>query len=272
MADGLRVTAGTAADRPSRGGGTLDAETRRVLQLEPEGSQMEEMSEDSSGVAPDRRAGDSLPDQPPSPVNNDGGPPTAEVPVTVLLGDSPATGAEPASEAAEDASSVGAKRRRLPAMNLWSAVAALVIAALAAGLIVSLLDIGQKNSADSARTSALKAASSYAVEIGSYNYRHLQQDFNLVKSHSTPSFRTSFSQSSSALSSILSKYHATAAGTVAAAGVVSASPTQAVVIVFLNQKVTNTAKAGGASTDHLRLEMTLDNSNGHWLIDKVKLL
>ncbi len=226
----------------------------------------------------------------PSAVKDDGGPPTAEVPVTVLLDDSPvpAGGATPASEATEDGAPAGAatpaseatedgppasgKRRRFPVITPLSAAAALVIAALAASLIVALLDLGQKNAADSARTSAVKAASSYAVEIGSYNYRHLQQDFNLVKSHSTPSFRASFSQSSDALSSLLSKYHATAAGTVAAAGVVSASPTKAVVIVFLNQKVTNTAKTGGASTDHLRLEMTLDNSNGHWLIDKVKLL
>jgi Mce-associated membrane protein len=219
------------------------------------------------------------------------GPPTAEVPVTVLFSDptesaggeagvpwkSPVPAAEgdgvPAgATAAGSQAPASGERRRFSSTVLSAGLAALVVAALVVALILSLLDVGQKDAVNGARTSALKAAGAYAVEIGSYNYRHLQQDFAVVKEHSTPSFRASFSQSSNALLSILSKYHATATATVAAEGVVSASPSEAVVILFLNQHVTNTAKTGGASTDHSRLEMTLVRSNGHWLIDKVKLL
>jgi Mce-associated membrane protein len=280
------VTAAPAANRRGRGDGTLGAEKRRDLLLEPGGSQMEETSGE--------------------------GPPTAEVPVTVLFSDpaesagdeagahgkSPAPAAEgddvpagataagsdvpagataPASDVTAGAPTgsqapVSASRRRFSSRVLAAGLAALVVAALVVALILSLLDVGQKDAVNGARTSALKAAGTYAVEIGSYNYRHLQQDFAVVKEHSTPSFRSSFSQSSNALLSILSKYHATATATVAAEGVVSASPSEAVVILFLNQHVTNTAKTGGASTDHSRLEMTLERSNGRWLIDKVKLL
>jgi Mce-associated membrane protein len=186
--------------------------------------------------------------------------------------------AEAPAEAAEvlgvdDATVVPAKLGRVRWLigRKWYIVALLVIAALVAFLVVAESDLTKDNAVNNARTSALAAARTDAVELGSYNYRHLSADFGIVKSHSTPSFRASFTQSSDSLASLLAKYHATARATVVAAGIVSASTSKAVVLVFLNQTVSNTSKSGGPSTDHSRVEITLLNVNGHWLIDKVNL-
>ena len=185
--------------------------------------------------------------------------------------------AEAPAEAAEvlgvDATVVPAKLGRVRWLigRKWYIVALLVIAALVAFLVVAESDLTKDNAASNARTSALAAARTDAVELGSYNYRHLSADFGIVKSHSTPSFRASFTQSSDSLASLLAKYHATARATVVAAGIVSASTSKAVVLVFLNQTVSNTSKSGGPSTDHSRVEITLLNVNGRWLIDKVNL-
>jgi Mce-associated membrane protein len=186
--------------------------------------------------------------------------------------------AAPASAEPPETSDAADRVRRSPrvthwlAARKWAAAAILVIAVLAAALVVTQLQLGRQNTLNGDRASAMSAARTYAVELGSYNYQHLSQDFDVVKSHSTPSFRASFTQSSDALGSLLSKYHATATATAISAGVFSASGNEAVVLVFLNQQVTNTAKAGGASSDHSRVEITLINSGGRWLIDKVRLL
>jgi Mce-associated membrane protein len=161
-------------------------------------------------------------------------------------------------------------------------VAALVLAVVAVGaaiaLVVTLLQLGNEssqvsssNALQTARTSALATAQTYSIELASYDYRHLAEDFGFVLSHSTPSFRKSFSQSSDALEPTLAKYHATASAKVVAEGLVSASTTQAVVLVFLDQTVTNSTQKA-PTTDRSQLEITLVSTAGTWLINQVTLL
>jgi Mce-associated membrane protein len=172
---------------------------------------------------------------------------------------SPVDGGGPASNS----------RRALP----WVAgVGALVvIAALAAGLILSLLRVSDLNTVNSARSSALAAAKTYTIEVASYDYRHLTRNFGVVEAHSTASFKGTWSQSSQALIPVLTKYHATSVAQVVAAGVESASTNRVVVVLFVNQTVTNDTQRQ-ATTDQSRLEMTLVHEHGHWLIDKLTLL
>jgi Mce-associated membrane protein len=151
-------------------------------------------------------------------------------------------------------------------------VITLVLAGLIAALVSTDLKLRQQEAIGSARASGLTAAKTDAVELASYDYRRLDQDFGAVRQHSTPSFQASFSQSSSALASVLVKYHATATASVVSAGVVSASTGRAVVLVFLEQTVTNSTQRSGPQKDQSRVEMTLVRSHGRWLIDQVKLL
>jgi Mce-associated membrane protein len=149
--------------------------------------------------------------------------------------------------------------------------AGVLVVALAVGLALSLLALGNQNAVASSRTSALSAARTYAVELASYNYRDLDRNFSAVAADSTPSFRRTFSESSNALKSTLSKYKATAVASVVSAGVSSASTSRAVVLVFLDQKIANSTQTK-PTTDRSQVEITLVRSGGRWLIDQVTLL
>jgi Mce-associated membrane protein len=168
--------------------------------------------------------------------------------------------------------------RRLPGGNAAAIVLAVVAVGAVIALVVTLLQLGNEssqvsseNALEAARTSAMSAAKTYSIELASYDYRQLTEDFGLVLSHSTPSFRKTFSQSSDALEPTLAKYHATAAAKVVAEGLVSSSTTQAVVLVFLDQTVTNSTQKA-PTTDRSQIEITLVGTPGSWLINQVTLL
>ncbi|MBO0727887.1 MAG: hypothetical protein J2P57_01425 [Acidimicrobiaceae bacterium] len=164
----------------------------------------------------------------------------------------------------------GRARRWVASQVLATCLAAALVVAVVL-LIVTWLQLGDRNSLNHARSSALSAAKTYAVEIGSYNYQTLSKDFGKVMSDATPSFRQSYSKSSDSLKSLLGKYHASAKATVVSAGLVSASTSRAVALVALNQTETNTNQKG-KSTSQTRLEMTLLHSGGRWLINNVSIL
>jgi Mce-associated membrane protein len=156
--------------------------------------------------------------------------------------------------------------------HIRSIVVGMIVVVMVGGLAQTTILLRHRDAVDSARTSALTAAKKYAVELASYDYRHLDQDFGLVLANSTPSFRTSFTQSSTALKTVLTKYDATAKASVVAAGMVSANTHLAVALLFINQTVTNTTQKGQPTSDESRLEITLLRSHGKWLINQVKLL
>jgi Mce-associated membrane protein len=146
---------------------------------------------------------------------------------------------------------------------------ALVVAVVL--LVMTQLSLNRDNSITGARTSALATAKSYAVDLASYNYKKLNQDFGKVLAESTPTFKQDFTQDSNALKSTLTRYDASAQANVIAAGLVSATTSRAVVLVFLNQTVVNTLQKNKPTTES-RVELTLLRSGGRWLIDQVTLL
>jgi Mce-associated membrane protein len=161
--------------------------------------------------------------------------------------------------------------KNLLAKHFWTVLIGVIAVALAVALVLATLAVGNKDALESARTSALAAAKTYAVEIGSYNYAHLDQDFAVVLANSTPTFKTSYTQSSGALKSTLVKYKATAKATVVAQGLSSSSTTSADVLVFLDQTVTNTDQKSPTTT-RTQVEIDLLKSGGKWLINDVTVL
>lgn len=179
---------------------------------------------------------------------------------------------EPAEAAGTE--QAGERRRslqRLLSHSFVTVILGVIAIGLAVGFVLTTLQLSDSNNLVSARTSAIAAAKTYSVDLAGYDYRHLDQDFGVVLSHSTPSFRRSFTQSSNALKSTLLKYHASAAAKVVAAGLVSASTNQAVALVFLDQTVTNSTQKS-PTTDRSQVEITLVRTGGTWLINQVTLL
>jgi Mce-associated membrane protein len=153
--------------------------------------------------------------------------------------------------------------------------AAVVIVLLVAALVVTQLQLSNANGRTgltSDQTSAVAAARTYAADVATYDYRHLTQSFAKVEAESTPSFKSSFIKSSNGLSKVLVQYKATATAKVLTAGLVSQTSSQAVVIVFVNQTVANTTDKGTSTTDDSRIKVTVDRSNGRWLLQQLKVL
>jgi Mce-associated membrane protein len=169
------------------------------------------------------------------------------------------------------AEALPSRRRRWMHSKAALLSAGVLIVGLAVGLALSLSALGNQNALASSRTSALSAARTYSVELASYNYRDLGRDFSTVAANSTPSFRRTFAESSDALKSTLGRYKATAVANVVSAGVVSASTSRAVVLVFLDQKIANSTQTK-PTTDRSQVDITLARSGDRWLIDQVTLL
>ena len=166
--------------------------------------------------------------------------PGTEEPVTTATEapDREAGLSEEAGEPDQPATAPSAKRRWMRS-NTALAGGCLLVAALTVALILSLLALTNQDAQAGARTSALTAARTYAVQLASYDYRNLDRNFAIVAGESTPSFRRSFTESSDALKATLAKYKATAGATVVSAGLVSSGTSQAVALVFLTQKIAN---------------------------------
>ena len=182
-------------------------------------------------------------------------------------GGSEATDDEPVpAPAAATVRSQRWKRSRIPLL-----CAAVVVGALSVALALSLLALGNQRALSSSRTSALAVARTDAVQLASYDYRHLDRDFATVAGNTTSSFRRSFTQSSDALKSTLVKFKATSTASVVSAGLVSASTSKAVALVLLDQRIANSTQKA-PTTDRSQVEITLVSSGGRWLIDQVTLL
>jgi Mce-associated membrane protein len=160
---------------------------------------------------------------------------------------------------------------RFVVSNVVTIILGIVAIGLVVGLVLTTLSLSNKNSLESARSGALNAARTYSIELSSYNYQHLNQDFATVESHSTASFKKSFSQSSDALKSTLIKFKASSTATILASAVVTATSSRVVTLIFLSQTVSNSTQKT-PTTDRTQIQMTLVNTGGQWLIDVVTIL
>jgi Mce-associated membrane protein len=116
------------------------------------------------------------------------------------------------------------------------------------------------------------AASSGVATILSYDYRHLDADFASAERLLTPHFRKQYDDTTAkGVKPLAAKYKAISSADVSAAGVVDAGHDRAVVLVFVNQTVTNSQLAA-PRLDRSRIDVTLVRSNGRWLIDKLTTL
>lgn len=172
----------------------------------------------------------------------------------------------PVEEAAPAPTRAGRRR-----VNPFAAVTAVIVAGLVAALIVTQVQLGDRDSLNGDRTSAIAAARIFAADVSTYDYRHLQRDFGKVENESTSSFRHTFVSSSKGLSTLLGQYHAVAKATVLDAGLVSITPSTAVVILFVNQSISNTAQKGPSTTDS-RIKVSMVRSGGRWLLNDLKVL
>jgi Mce-associated membrane protein len=124
---------------------------------------------------------------------------------------------------------------------------------------------------EDARQSVLRTAQQYAIDFGSYDYRHLDADFAKVASHLTPAFKKSYVESSSKLEPTIVQYKGASTATVQGIGLTNLTESRALVVILLDQRI-STSQSATPRIDRNRLEMTLVKSDGKWLINKLELV
>ncbi|WP_420750518.1 hypothetical protein [Rhodococcus sp. O3] len=124
---------------------------------------------------------------------------------------------------------------------------------------------------DRAASEALETASNYAVTLTSIQAGDIDRNFSDVLAGATGEFLDMYSRSSSHLKQMLVDNNATSTGTVVDAAVRSATADEAVVLLFVDQTITNTASPE-PRVDRSRVVMTLDKVDGRWLVSRVDLL
>ncbi|MGH9115239.1 MAG: hypothetical protein ACRDWW_05355 [Acidimicrobiales bacterium] len=157
----------------------------------------------------------------------------------------------------------------MPALIAIAIVAILIAAAAYLGL-----QLRQDSSLNSLRSGAVTAAKTYGGYLSSYDYKDLTGKSSAwanVEANATASFRKDFSATSGSLGKLLTQYNATAKGKVIAAGVSSLTSSRAVVLLFIDQTVTNTVQKPNSVTQPLRVELTMIRQHGRWLIDNLQV-
>lgn len=148
-------------------------------------------------------------------------------------------------------------------------VAVALVAVLAAGYGGWLLV--QRHRTDVAAAQALAAAEQYALTLTNIDAVNVEQNFTDIAAGFTGEFQTMHTNSRTTLRRMLVDANVTARGTVVDSAVKSATTDTVVVVLLIDQSVTN-RDVSEPQIDRSRIRMTMDNVDGQWLARKVELL
>lgn len=148
-------------------------------------------------------------------------------------------------------------------------VLAVFIAALASSGFMGW-QLWQEKQVAQASQQAQQAAVTYAQILTSIDSAKVDENFAQVLDGSTGEFKDMYSQSSVQLRQLLIDNKATAHGVVLDSAVQSASKDKVVVLLFVDQSVSNTS-VPDPRVDRSRIKMTMENVDGQWRASKVEL-
>ncbi|WP_409435962.1 Mce protein [Mycobacterium sp. SMC-14] len=198
---------------------------------------------------------------------------TADEPTTEATPeDVESTAVEPESKAVEEAvvatpvekASAPDRRRRdlLPIAATYLAVF---------GLVIGLgWQLWQQHRISAAQAAGRDAAVDYAQVLTSIDSNKVDDDFSTVLNGATGEFKDTYTKASVQLRQLLIDNKATAQGTVVESAVQSSSTDKVVVLLMVNQTITNTTRPD-PRVDRTRMKMTMQKVDGRWLASKVEL-
>jgi len=173
--------------------------------------------------------------------------------------------AEPEAQSEPEEAEKPAWRRRV----LVGVVVAVFIAALALSGFLGW-KVWQADRLSQASKQAQDAAVSYAQILTSIDSNKVDENFNQVLAGATGEFKDMYSQSSMQLRQLLIDNKASAHGVVVESAVQSAGMDKVVVLLFVDQSVSNTT-VPDPRIDRSRIKMTMEKVDGQWRASKVEL-
>ncbi|BBZ43897.1 hypothetical protein MPRM_11780 [Mycobacterium parmense] len=150
------------------------------------------------------------------------------------------------------------------------ALPALLVASLAVSGLLGWRQ-WQEHEVKLAGQQAQQAAIAYAQVLTSIDSNKVDENFRQVLDGATGEFKDMYTQSSVQLRQLLIDNKATAHGVVVDSAIQSESTNKVVVLVFIDQTVTN-MQAPDPRIDRSRIKMTMEKIDGRWRASKVQLL
>ncbi|MGV0070444.1 Mce protein [Mycobacterium colombiense] len=138
---------------------------------------------------------------------------------------------------------------------------------LAGGLGWKLWDEHEVSRAGQA---AQRTAVNYAQVLTSIDSNQVDQNFSAVLGGATGEFKDTYTRASAQLRQLLIDNKAAAYGTVVDSAIQSQSKNKVVVLLMVDQTVSNAVRPDGR-VDRSRMKVTMENVGGRWLASKVEL-
>ena len=177
--------------------------------------------------------------------------------------------AEPDLGAESDSDAAESERRWWPRRILVGAFALIFVASFAVSGVLGWM-WWQERQVTRAGQQAQQAAVKYAEILTSVDSNKVDENFNQVLDGATGEFKDMYSQSSMQLRQLLIDNKAAAHGVVAESAIQSASKSKVVVLLFVDQSVSNTS-VPDPRIDRSRIKMTMEYVDGRWRTSKVEL-
>lgn len=183
------------------------------------------------------------------------------------VAESEAEASEPVAEDLfeADRSAPGRRRRRV----LMAALIAVFVALLSVSGFLGW-QVWQHRQIAEAGQQAQEAAVSYAQVLTSIDSNKVDENFDQVLAGATGEFKDMYSESSMQLRQLLVDNKASAHGVVVESAVQSAEKNRVVVLLFVDQSVTNST-VPDPRIDRSRIKMTMEKVDGQWRAAKVEL-
>lgn len=181
---------------------------------------------------------------------------------------------KPPDDTREDASDTDESNPKTAARQ-WKRYARIALVAavylgafgLAGGLGWKLWD---EHTVTQAGQAAQRTAIDYAQVLTSIDANQVDQNFSAVLDGATGEFKDTYTKASVQLRQLLVDNKATAHGMVVDSAIESLSKTRVVVLLMVDQTVSNAVRPDGR-VDRSRMKITMDNVGGRWLAGKVEL-
>jgi Mce-associated membrane protein len=164
---------------------------------------------------------------------------------------------------------VGAARPSWASRAIRGAAAAVLICAVAGAACEAWLIVHQHQKANTAHQ-ALTAATTFVNKLTTVDTNAIDKDFGDVLGGSTGEFKDLYTKSSAQLRRVLVDNKAAAHGTVVEAAVESATMDRVVVLLFVDQSVSN-QQAPDPQIDRSRVKITMEKVDRRWLASKVEM-
>ncbi|WP_373155669.1 hypothetical protein [Mycobacterium marinum] len=152
----------------------------------------------------------------------------------------------------------------------WTKVAAALAAAVLAGTAALGWLWKEQRDTEIAGRQALSAALRFTENLTTIDSANIDENFRETIDGSTGEFKEMYLKSSAALQQALRENKASAHGVVVESAIKSTSPETVVVVLFVDQSVSN-ARAPEPRLDRSRVEVTMKKVDGRWLAAKVEL-